>query len=87
MPLKRCSENKKSGWKWGDSGKCYTGPEGKKKAIRQGISIEGPERFKEKARSVLSLDDSGDLTQAMLEEKFSMLSIASILYGLRSNLL
>ena len=84
MPLKRCSENKKSGWKWGDSGKCYTGPEGKKKAIRQGISIEGPERFKEKACNTLSLDDSNDLTEAMLQEKFSMLCIASILYELKN---
>ena len=48
MPLKKCSEDKQSGWKWGDQGKCYTGPEGKKKAIRQGIAIEGPEKFSQK---------------------------------------
>jgi len=45
MPLKKCSENGKNGWKWGDQGKCYAGKEGKKQAIRQGISIEGPEKF------------------------------------------
>ena len=45
MPLKRCSDNGKSGWKWGDQGKCYTGKEGKNQAIKQGISIEGPEKF------------------------------------------
>ena len=45
MPLKKCSEDKQSGWKWGDQGKCYTGPEGKKKAIKQGVAIEGPEKF------------------------------------------
>lgn len=49
MPLKRCSNNDKSGWKWGDSGKCYTGPGAKKKAIRQGVAIEGPEKFASKA--------------------------------------
>lgn len=41
MPLKRCQINGKDGWKWGDEGKCYTGPEAKKDAIRQGIAVEG----------------------------------------------
>lgn len=45
MPLKRCSKNGKSGWKWGNHGACYTGKDGKKKAIKQGIAIEGPEKF------------------------------------------
>lgn len=51
MPLKKCSEDKKSGWKWGDSGKCYTGPEGKKQAIKQGVAIEGPEKFSKKVKA------------------------------------
>lgn len=41
MPAKRCQINGTEGWKWGDEGKCYTGPDGKKKAISQGIAIEG----------------------------------------------
>ncbi len=41
MPVKRCQIEGKDGFKWGDSGKCYTGPEAKKKAIAQGIAIEG----------------------------------------------
>lgn len=45
MPLKRCSDNGKSGWKWGDQGTCYTGKEGKNQAIKQGVAIEGPEKF------------------------------------------
>jgi len=49
MPLKKCSEGGKSGWKWGTNGKCYTGPDGKKKAIKQGVAIEGPENFKKVA--------------------------------------
>lgn len=36
MPVKRCSSGGKSGWKWGDSGKCYTGANAKKKAQAQG---------------------------------------------------
>lgn len=40
MPVKRCSKNGKSGYKWGDEGKCYTGSGAKKKAIEQGRAIE-----------------------------------------------
>ena len=49
MPLKKCSDGGKSGWKWGDSGQCYLGPDGKKKAIKQGIAIEGPKKFSQMA--------------------------------------
>jgi hypothetical protein len=38
MPLKQCSKDGKSGWKYGDSGKCYIGPGAKKKAIKQGLA-------------------------------------------------
>lgn len=40
MPLKKCTINGKSGWKWGDSGKCYTGKDGKEKAMKQARAIE-----------------------------------------------
>jgi hypothetical protein len=46
MPLKKCTKDGKKGWKWGDSGACYTGRDGKRKAIKQGIAIEGPDKFK-----------------------------------------
>ena len=39
MPLKRCRKNGKAGWKWGDSGYCYTGKDAKKKAMRQARAI------------------------------------------------
>ena len=39
MPIKECQINGKSGWKWGNQGTCYTGPNGKKKAIAQAIAI------------------------------------------------
>jgi hypothetical protein len=47
MPLKRCSSDSKPGWKWGDSGKCYTYTKGsdasekkaKRKALNQGIAM------------------------------------------------
>jgi hypothetical protein len=39
MPIKQCQVNGKNGWKYGDEGTCYTGPEGKRKAISQAIAI------------------------------------------------
>jgi len=53
MPLKRCEVNSKPGWKWGDSGKCYTGSGAKERAIKQAVAInmdkkrrgEQPERI------------------------------------------
>lgn len=41
MPIKSCQINGKDGWKYGDTGTCYPGPEGKKKAIAQGVAITG----------------------------------------------
>lgn len=38
MPLEKCSANGTSGFRWGQQGKCYTGPGAKKKAIRQGLA-------------------------------------------------
>jgi hypothetical protein len=39
MPIKKCTINGKSGWKYGDVGTCYTGPDGKRKAVAQAIAI------------------------------------------------
>lgn len=57
MPLERCTENSKKGWRWGSSGKCYVYKSGdkasekaaKKQAIKQGYAInkDNPEKFKE----------------------------------------
>lgn len=41
MPIKSCQINGEDGWKYGDSGTCYPGKEGKKKAIAQGVAITG----------------------------------------------
>ena len=46
MPLKRCQADGKNGWKWGDSGKCYTGPGAKEKAKEQGRAIERNKHLK-----------------------------------------
>lgn len=44
MPLQRCQVNGKKGWKWGSSGKCYTGPGARTKALEQGRAIEASKR-------------------------------------------
>lgn len=40
MPVKRCQKDGKKGYKWGDSGTCYTGPDARQKALAQGRAIE-----------------------------------------------
>lgn len=40
MPLKQCSIDGVPGYKWGDSGTCYTGSDAKEKALEQGKAIE-----------------------------------------------
>lgn len=39
MPVKPCQSKGRKGNKYGDRGKCYTGPGSKKKAARQGRAI------------------------------------------------
>jgi hypothetical protein len=39
MPVKKCTIDGVDGYKWGDQGKCYTGPDAKEKASKQGIAI------------------------------------------------
>ncbi len=54
MPINTCRSDGKPGYKYGNSGKCYTYTPNddasklaaKKKAIKQGLVIEGPEKFK-----------------------------------------
>ncbi len=66
MPLKRCGKN---GWKWGDGGKCYTGKDAKKQAIKQGIAIEGPKKFSQMANDDFELS-KGDI-EYVLEFMYS----------------
>ncbi|MBU0959379.1 MAG: hypothetical protein KKB31_05535 [Nanoarchaeota archaeon] len=39
MPIQKCRRKNKSGWRYGDSGKCYLGPNAKEKAKKQGRAI------------------------------------------------
>ena len=49
MSLKKCTVNGKPGWQWGAQGTRYSGRNAKKDAVKQGVSIEGPEKFSQKA--------------------------------------
>lgn len=40
MPIEKCTANGKSGYRWGKSGKCYTGPGARQKALKQGRAVE-----------------------------------------------
>jgi len=40
MPLMKCTKDGKSGWKFGQSGRCYTGPNAKEQAKKQGRAIK-----------------------------------------------
>jgi len=49
MPVQRCQEGGRNGWRWGKQGKCYIGGlEAKKKALKQGYA-EDPKHFAEVA--------------------------------------
>lgn len=46
MPVKRCQKNGKSGHKFGDSGKCFTGKRSQTKAARQGQAVKSSQNRK-----------------------------------------
>jgi len=40
MPVKKCTSKGKSGHKYGNSGKCYTGKQSRNQAGKQGAAIK-----------------------------------------------
>ena len=80
MPLQKCVVDGKNGWQWGAEGKCYTGRDAKKQAVKQGIAIEGPEKFSEKACSQnieLSKEDINAVADWMYEEGYKNSAIVA----------
>ncbi len=63
MPLKRCTDGKVSGWKWGDQGKCY---QSKKDAIKQGYAenADNPAKFEKEIKHGKSEFSTSDLLYA-----------------------
>jgi hypothetical protein len=52
MPCKPCKRKGKSGWKWGDSGYCYTGSGAKAKALKQGRAIKASQTRRLKSKKI-----------------------------------
>ena len=80
MPLKSCNVDGKAGYQWGEQGKCYTGPGAKKKALRQGVAIEGPEKFAEYMRGKgeqLSVAEIKEIVEFMHSEGYSISAITA----------
>lgn len=48
MPVKQCSKNKKKGFKYGDSGKCYTGTGARARARKQGRAVQASKMRRKK---------------------------------------
>lgn len=44
MPLQRCTLNGRRGWRWGQKGKCYTGPNARQRALKQARAIKANQR-------------------------------------------
>lgn len=57
MPIMKCNKDGKSGYKYGESGHCYTGPDAKKKAAKQGQAIEISKHSKGEAVDKDGIDD------------------------------
>ena len=51
MPLMQCQKDGQAGWKWGETGFCYTGPQAKEKAAQQGQAIEAS-KSKQDAKTI-----------------------------------
>lgn len=85
MPLKRCSLKGQSGWKWGEKGSCYTGKDGKKKAIKQGVVIEGPKKFQEMASDIyLTEEDIVSVAEEMKDQGYDLGSIVAMCTAFQS---
>lgn len=59
MPVKQCQADGKQGYKWGDSGKCYTGPDARAKAEAQGAAIEAAQSTRKFNHVAERHDDEG----------------------------
>tara|TARA_R110000824_G_scaffold282601_22_gene470938 strand:- start:600 stop:1100 length:501 start_codon:yes stop_codon:yes gene_type:complete len=87
MPLKKCTVDGKAGYQWGDAGKCYTGRDAKKKAIRQGVAVEGPEKFSRIAQleeTIFSESEIEAVADTMHDLGYDVRSITATASALRS---
>lgn len=82
MPLKKCSSEGQSGWKWGDEGHCYIGPDAKKKAIKQGYAID-KEKFK---KEIIAEVRKGAISKEEVATACEELSITDMMFWVAVNI-
>ena len=101
MPVQQCQADGISGWKWGSSGKCYTGSGAKVKAARQGAAIRASGFVKNRTQIVAGNPLKADPTRtatlrrvfetdllrryAILKRKIWQLIAVKDAFGLRSS--
>ena len=73
MPIQRCQANGKSGLKWGDSGKCFTGTDARQRALAQGRAIEAVKISKKKALRFTADIFKVDLEKRLVTGWFSVI--------------
>lgn len=56
MPIKRCTKDGKSGFKYGDSGHCYTGKGARAKAVKQAQAIKAGQARVGKAQNMENIE-------------------------------
>ena len=96
MPIKKCNENGKPGYKYGNNGHCYTyiandeqsRKNAVKKAAKQGVAIEGPDKFaaiqKGESKGTISYKEFNEILLDIITDDESTLeeiTSASVLYG------
>ena len=82
MPLKQCTnKDGVKGWSWGNGG-CIVGKDAKKKAIKVGIKVEGPEKFakimKSDAECVVALTEFIEDDETTIEGANAALDVLGV---------
>jgi hypothetical protein len=77
MPLENCTANGVSGKRWGSKGKCYTGKNATKQAIKQGYA-EDPKHFNEEMSKSTATLSADEFAKAIMDIEFSPEEISAL---------
>jgi hypothetical protein len=70
MPIMSCTVNGKKGYKWGPSGKCYTGPNARNRAAAQAAAAYS-HGFREKNLTAEQIKDMGNAIAEVVVTKIT----------------
>ena len=87
MPLQQCQTEGRTGWRWGQRGKCYTGPDAKRKAIRQGVAIEPGKFVRNRTQIVPSNPLKADPTRTTTLRRIFSTDVSRRFYLLKGKIL